>query len=73
MVSLVDHVALGDSEVELPGVDGVDVVDRTAGGFDGAADAGLLFHLVRQAADGASGGIVDPGDPAGADGDELGG
>src|SRR3546814_2813912 len=62
---------LADSETQLAGADGVHVVDRPAGGFDRAADAVLLSVFVDQAADRPAGGVVDTGDAAGADGDEL--
>jgi hypothetical protein len=71
VVGVVLPVALRDAEVELAGLDGVDVEDRAAGGFDRAADAVLGAVLVHQAADGAAGGVVHAGDAAGADGDEL--
>ena len=64
-------VALGEAEVELAGLDGVDVEHRAAGRFDRAADAVLGAVLVDQAADRAAGRVVHAGDAAGADGDEL--
>jgi hypothetical protein len=63
--------SLRDAEVQLAGLDGVDVEHRAAGGFDRAADAVLGAVLVHQAADGAAGRVVHAGDTAGADGDEL--
>jgi len=66
---VVHHVGLGDAEVELAGLDRVDVEHRPAGGFHGAADAVLGAVLVHEAADGAAGCVVDAGDAAGADGD----
>jgi hypothetical protein len=72
VIGLVGGVGLGDSEVQLTGMDGVDVVDGTAGGFDGAADAGLFPVFVHHPADGAPGGIVGSGDTTGSDGNELG-
>ena len=68
---LVLDVALHDAHVELALADGVDVVDRAAGALDRAADAVILAVLVDQPADRAAGRVVDPGDAAGADGDEL--
>ena len=65
------HVALYDAEVELALAHGVDVVDRAARALDRATDPVLLAVGIDQPADGAAGRIVDAGDAAGADGDEL--
>ena len=65
------HVGLREAQVELAGLDGVDVEHRAAGGLHRAADAVLGAVLVDQAADRAAGRVVDAGDAAGADGDEL--
>src|SRR3546814_1560292 len=71
MIGLVLDVRLDDAEIQLVGADGVDVVDRPAGGFDRTADAVLASVFVDQAADRPAGGVVDTGDAASADGDEL--
>jgi hypothetical protein len=68
---IVLHVRLGETEVELAPLDGVDVVDRGAGGLDRAAQAVGLAVLVDEAADGAADRVVDAGHPAGPDGDEF--
>ena len=68
---LVLHVRLRHAEVELAGLDGVDVEGRAAGRFHRAADAVLGAVLVDQPADRAAHRVVDAGDAAGADGDEF--
>jgi heme A synthase len=54
-------VRLGNAHIQLTAADGIDVVNRTTGRFDRAANAMILASLVYQAADCATGGIVDPG------------
>ena len=62
----------GHHFVQIAGHDGIDVKNRSAGGFHGAADIVLVFLFVDDLGDGAAGGVVDPGDAAGAYGDEGG-
>ena len=71
VVGLELDVGLRHAEIELAALDRVDVVDRAAGGFDRAANAGLGAVLVDEPADRAADGVVHAGDPAGADRDEL--
>ena len=71
VVGVVLPIGLGDAELELATANGVDVVDRATGRFDGTANAVLFAVLVDQTADGAAGGIVHTRDTTGADGDEA--
>ncbi len=68
---VVHDVRLGDAEIKLALLDSVQIVDGSCGGFDRTAEAVLVACLVHQAADGAARGIVDAGDAARSDGDEL--
>ncbi len=71
VVVLILHVGLRHAEIELAGLDRVDVVDGAAGRLDRAAQAVLGAVLVDEPADGAADRVIDAGDAAGADGDEL--
>src|SRR3546814_6408577 len=68
---MVFPVGLDDAELELALAQRVQIVDRTGGRLDGAADAVLLAVLVHQPADGTARGIVHPGDTACADADKA--
>src|SRR3546814_20855376 len=68
---MVFPVGLDDAELELALAQRVQIVDRTGGRLDGAADAVLLAVLVHQPADGTARGIVHPGDTACADADHA--
>jgi hypothetical protein len=63
-------VRLGNTELQLAGANGVDVVDRATGRFDRATDAVFLARLVYEAADGTTGRIVHARHATGADGNE---
>jgi hypothetical protein len=71
IIGVVLNVRLGDTEIEFAATDGVDVVDGGRGRFHRTADAVLASVLVHQAADRAADRIVDAGDAACADRDEL--
>src|SRR3546814_17952933 len=68
---MVFPVGLDDAELELALAQRVQIVDRTGGRLDGAADAVLLAVLVHQPADGAARRIIHPGDTACADAAEA--
>ena len=70
-VGVVLPVGLHDTELELLGADGVDVVNGSAGRLGRAPDARLFAHLVDEAADCPAGRVVDAGHATGADRDEL--
>src|SRR5690606_26646779 len=65
------HVGLDEAQVELAGLDGIDVEHRAAGGLHRAPDIVRGTVLVDQAAYRAAGRVVHAGHATGADGDEL--
>ena len=73
VVGVVLPVGLGNAHVQLTGADGVDVVDRAAGGLHRAANAVLFLTLVHEPANCTTRGVINAGDATGADGYELGG
>ena len=73
VVGLALEIRLHYPQLDVAVHQGVDVEDRAARRFDRHAQVVFAALLVDQLADGAAGGVVDPGHPAGADGHEAGG
>jgi hypothetical protein len=71
VIGMVLPVGLGYAHVQLTTADSVDVVNRAAGGFNRAANAVLFAALVDQAADCATGRVVNAGYTAGTNGYEC--
>src|SRR5690606_1067068 len=71
VIGVVADVGLNHAQVELTRLDRVDVEHRTAGRFNGAADAVVLAVFVHQTADGAAGCVIDAGHAARTDTDEF--
>ena len=63
-------VGLNHTEFQVPGHNGIDVKHRTTGRFNCCTNAVFIFFLIYNFGNGATGRIINTGNPASADGDK---
>jgi len=68
---LILTIGLGNAEFKVTGHDGIDVEHGPSGRFDRSANAVFFALFVDHLGDRASGGVINPGNAAGADSDKL--